>query len=225
MAGGAGHSPVSRRKRRTSAVGTACRSYRWKIEQAETRRIRPALIFVEIVMQSDHRSNLSVSQEFAPREIVWIVIGLAIWLVLLSVWGFAGSGYVGWVLTVVSLFIGIAVGLPLLLAAIGRRRHSMDTDPTEPGYAQGVASPRVCGLQRDDTRADRGDRGASPARRSGFRHDPVRARPLPRHRRVTRAPEAGCAGVDHVALAGLNRPSFPPSLFGNEDHERGRSGA
>ena len=62
--------------------------------------------------------------------IYWTMIGLCVWLVL-SVWGFLGRGYTGLVLTVVSLFVAVAVGIPVLLWRIslwaGRR-----SGPAEP---------------------------------------------------------------------------------------------
>ena len=67
-------------------------------------------------MRRDRRRNRSVSESL-PRGIYWIIVGLAAWLVL-SAWGFAGSGYTGLALGVVSLFIAIAVGLPLVLAQL-----------------------------------------------------------------------------------------------------------
>lgn len=66
-----------------------------------------------------NRSNSPISLGL-PRQIYWIIIGLVIWLVI-SVWGFAGTGYSSLVLTVVSLFLVVAVGLPLLLGLIATR--------------------------------------------------------------------------------------------------------
>jgi hypothetical protein len=48
-----------------------------------------------------------------------IVIALAGWLVL-SIWLFAGSGVVDYLLFIVSGFIFIAVALPLILSRVGR---------------------------------------------------------------------------------------------------------
>jgi hypothetical protein len=81
---------------------------------------------VEVVVRSDLRSNLPVSDGL-PRQLYWIIVGLAVWLIF-SVWGFFGTGYTGLALTVVSLFITIVVGLQLLLALIGRRRFPRDSD-------------------------------------------------------------------------------------------------
>jgi hypothetical protein len=67
------------------------------------------------------RPDLPVSQGL-PRQLYWLIIGLAVWLVV-SVWGFIGGGYDKLVLVVVSLFIGIAVGLPLVLALIANRHR------------------------------------------------------------------------------------------------------
>ena len=70
-------------------------------------------------MHDDHRSNLPVTQSL-PRQIYRIIVGLAAWLVV-SVWGFAGTGGTGLTLTVVSLFIAAVVGLPWTLGLIARR--------------------------------------------------------------------------------------------------------
>ncbi len=49
------------------------------------------------------------------------VIALGLWLIL-SVWGFVGGGaHTGFVLTVVSIFIGVAFGLPVVLWRMSRR--------------------------------------------------------------------------------------------------------
>lgn len=50
-----------------------------------------------------------------------IVAGLAIWFVL-SAWIFAGGGGTDLVLTVVSLFVLVSLGIPALLALTLRRR-------------------------------------------------------------------------------------------------------
>jgi hypothetical protein len=71
---------------------------------------------------NQRRSNLPASQGL-PRQMYWIIVGLAVWLVA-SVWGFAGSRYAGLALTVVSLFIGLVVTLPLLLGLIAHRHRA-----------------------------------------------------------------------------------------------------
>jgi hypothetical protein len=82
-------------------------------------------------MSNEHDSNLPISGSL-PRQLYWIVVALAVWLVA-SVWGFMGSGYAPLVLTVVSLFILIAVALPAILARISRRHHRWPDDHAEPG--------------------------------------------------------------------------------------------
>jgi hypothetical protein len=67
------------------------------------------------------RPGLPVSQGL-PRQVYWLIVALAVWLVA-SVWGFTGGGYDDYVLVIVSLFIGIAVGLPLILALIANRHR------------------------------------------------------------------------------------------------------
>ncbi len=78
----------------------------------------------------DPRSNRSVSQGL-PSQLYAIIVALAVWLIF-SVWGFFGAGYTSLALAIVSLFIVIAVGLPLLLGLIARRHRSGNTDPAEP---------------------------------------------------------------------------------------------
>ena len=79
-------------------------------------------------MNGDPRSNLPVSRHL-PRQVYLILVGLAVWLIV-SFWGFLGSGYSALALTVASLFIMVAVGLPLVLGLIARRRRR--NDPAEP---------------------------------------------------------------------------------------------
>ncbi|HTT81380.1 MAG TPA: hypothetical protein VMF86_17045 [Stellaceae bacterium] len=49
-----------------------------------------------------------------------IIIGLCVWLVC-SVWGFAGHGYIGLTLTVISLFVAAVVLIAVILSRILRR--------------------------------------------------------------------------------------------------------
>jgi hypothetical protein len=49
------------------------------------------------------------------------IVGLALWL-LLSVWFFAGAGVTDYLLAIVSGFVIVAVGLPLVLSRVGRGR-------------------------------------------------------------------------------------------------------
>ncbi|HYM72714.1 MAG TPA: hypothetical protein VET89_07010 [Stellaceae bacterium] len=82
-----------------------------------------------VAVKSMIRRNRPVSSHLHPA-IYWTIVGLAGWLVL-SVWGFFGSGYAGLALAVVSIFIGIAVAIPLLLWAIARRHPPAHTDPRD----------------------------------------------------------------------------------------------
>ena len=72
----------------------------------------------------DPRANLPASRHL-PRQVYRILVGLAVWLII-SFWGFLGTGYSALALTVASLFITVAVGLPLVLALIARRRRPRD---------------------------------------------------------------------------------------------------
>jgi hypothetical protein len=80
-------------------------------------------------MRSGRHSNLPVSMGL-PRQLYWFIIGLVAWLVI-SVWGFVSAGHSALALTVVSLFIAIAVGLPLILALIAWRHRPPHTDHAE----------------------------------------------------------------------------------------------
>ena len=52
-------------------------------------------------------------------RVYMLLIGLALWL-MVSVWLFAGSGVIDYLLAVVCGFIIIAVALPLILSRVGR---------------------------------------------------------------------------------------------------------
>jgi hypothetical protein len=54
---------------------------------------------------------------------------------ILSVWGFAGRGYSGLALTVVTLFILIATAIPLLLWRIWRNNAARQKDADPPSFA------------------------------------------------------------------------------------------
>ena len=77
----------------------------------------------------DPRSNQPVSQDLPP-QLRAIIVALAVWLIV-SVWGFVGAGYTPLVLAIVSMFIVVAVGLPLLLGLIARRHRVGNADPAE----------------------------------------------------------------------------------------------
>jgi hypothetical protein len=70
-------------------------------------------------MPGERHSNRPVTAGLHP-VIYRAIIGLCVWLVC-SVWGFAGPGYSGLALTVVSLFVAVAVLLPAVLWRISRR--------------------------------------------------------------------------------------------------------
>ncbi len=66
------------------------------------------------------------------------IIGLCLWLIF-SVWGFSGQGHTGLALTVVSLFIVVAVGIPLLLWRIARRNGVRRRPGDRPGLGDWLA--------------------------------------------------------------------------------------
>ena len=61
----------------------------------------------------NQEKDRSVSTQLHPR-VYMAIVGLALWLVV-SMWGFADDGYTDYLLVVVSAFIALAVGLPVLL--------------------------------------------------------------------------------------------------------------
>ena len=82
---------------------------------------------------SDDKPEIPPGSTGLHPVIYWIIIGLCVWLVA-SVCGFVGHGYTGLALTVVSLFIAVAVGIPVLLWRIwrhgaGRPQESDETAP------------------------------------------------------------------------------------------------
>lgn len=83
-------------------------------------------------LQAAARVKRPASERVHPA-IYWIIVALAGWLVL-SVWGFLGSGYAGLALAVVTIFIVIAVTVPLALWGIARhygRRTTHRDNPDE----------------------------------------------------------------------------------------------
>jgi len=77
--------------------------------------------------QSD-RHERPVTDELHPR-IYLAIVGLTVWMVL-SIWAlFSGSGYVGLIFAVVTLFFLIALGLPALIWLTWRR----NTEAAEQG--------------------------------------------------------------------------------------------
>lgn len=63
-----------------------------------------------------------------------IVIGLTVWFIL-AVWAFAGGGLVNYLLFVVSGFLCVAIGLPLILFRVARARPSLQ-GRSQQGYEQ-----------------------------------------------------------------------------------------
>jgi hypothetical protein len=69
-------------------------------------------------MNDDHQQSSRVADRLHPA--VWAaLVALVIWFAI-AIWSFAAGGYVDWVLAVVTIFLGIAVALPLILSRVGR---------------------------------------------------------------------------------------------------------
>jgi hypothetical protein len=81
--------------------------------------IRPRTVPRSSALEAAARTKRPASDRVHPA-VYWVIVGLAGWLVL-SVWGFLGSGHAGLALAVVTIFIVIAVTLPLALWGIARR--------------------------------------------------------------------------------------------------------
>jgi hypothetical protein len=64
-----------------------------------------------------------------------IVIGLILWFIG-SVWFFTGGGITDYLLFIVSGFLGVAVGLPLILFRVARARPSLQGHSPTGGYDQ-----------------------------------------------------------------------------------------
>jgi hypothetical protein len=58
------------------------------------------------------------------------MVALVIWLVV-AVWGFAGAGYAGLAVVIVSLFLFVALALPAVLWRISRRGRDAGLDAGE----------------------------------------------------------------------------------------------
>jgi hypothetical protein len=74
-------------------------------------------------MTDEHnRDDKPVSDRLHPL-VYMAVVGLALWLIV-SVWGFAGAGDADYLLAVVSLFIVIAVTVPLTLWRVWQKNNT-----------------------------------------------------------------------------------------------------
>jgi len=88
---------------------------------------------------TDSRSPQPPPNERLHRRVYGLLIGLVLWLVL-SVWLFAGAGTVDYLLVIVSGFILIALGLPLILSRVGRGGAANAAAPAEPAYHDWAAA-------------------------------------------------------------------------------------
>lgn len=89
-------------------------TFRWN-DRPEFCSIRCGVMARSVEPFNHHRARL--------HPLVYrIIIGLAAWLVL-SAWGFFGTGYADFSLSVVTVFILVSVSVPALLWGIWRRDH------------------------------------------------------------------------------------------------------
>jgi hypothetical protein len=71
-------------------------------------------------MSHDPHTSEHVTDRLHPA--VWIaLVGFVIWFAI-AIWSFGTGGYADWLLTVVTLFLLVAVSLPLILSRVGRSR-------------------------------------------------------------------------------------------------------
>jgi hypothetical protein len=75
----------------------------------------------------DPRGNRPATSRLHPRVYILIVC-LALWLAL-SVWIFAGTGVIDYLLVIVCGFVLVAVGLPILLSRVAREDELPDDHP------------------------------------------------------------------------------------------------
>ena len=55
---------------------------------------------------------------------VWVaLVGFVIWFAV-AIWSFGTGGYVDWLLAVVTMFLIVAVALPVILSRVGRDPHA-----------------------------------------------------------------------------------------------------
>jgi len=164
-------------------------------------------IFAEIAMHSDADSNLPVSDQL-PRQLYWIIVALAVWLVA-SVWGFTGKGYTELALTVVSLFLGVAVGLPLVLELIARRYRSPHSGRGAAPLVERLARPGIRRSYRTVERRRSSNPGSLAASRRGIRHDALCACSSFRYRRLTPIPRVPTSGAQSMLV--VARASSAPA--------------
>jgi hypothetical protein len=80
-------------------------------------------------MQDHERRNVPVTDRLHPA--VWFALGGFVAWFVLAVWGFGSERYADWLLTVVSIFILIAVAIPLILALVWRNNRRTKRPPSQ----------------------------------------------------------------------------------------------
>ena len=83
-------------------------------------------------MTSDDNSRNGIVSDGLHPAVYRVMAGLAVWFVV-SVWAlFDQSAYTGWILTVVSGFVLISLGLPIILACVRREEPDHATRDPQP---------------------------------------------------------------------------------------------
>jgi len=86
-------------------------------------------------MSDDPRSQ---STDRLPPAVYAALIGLVAWMAL-AAWGFAGPGYADLSLTVVTLFLFVAIAIPFVLWRVGRANRDRRTDRKPEPFADWAA--------------------------------------------------------------------------------------
>jgi hypothetical protein len=105
------------------------------LQYSASRGARVLQAWVFLMNERDDLPTPPAASRSLHPLIYRVIIGLCAWLVL-SAWGFAGPGYAGLVLSVVSLFIAVVVVLSLVLWHISRwRAGAVDREQAPPRLA------------------------------------------------------------------------------------------
>lgn len=82
----------------------------------------------------DPKHSTDLLHPFVYRAIVALTV-----VFILAAWGFAGGGYVSWVLAVVTLFGVIVVGIPLEIWRIWRNHRTTTGDAAQESFHDWLA--------------------------------------------------------------------------------------
>ncbi len=89
-------------------------------------------------MVKDVRRERKAAKELHPAVYVALV-GFALWFAM-AVWGFAADEYTAYLLFVVTGFVAMVVGIPLVLWLVSRRHHAPNAPSEDNGSFRSWAS-------------------------------------------------------------------------------------